>query len=224
MDLAQRSLLRVTAALVLASAVSCVFLVGQEQLLGRPSWRFLVWNLVLAWIPFAITVALSLRERWGRVSGTLVGVAWLLFLPNAPYLVTDMVHVARLGNNRWAEVLSVAAFAFTGLMLGLTSLWLMHERLRRRFGRVLAWCAVALSVAATGFGVALGRFARLNTWDVITRPDALASDIGDRLLHPLNHPQGTAATVAVALLFGSGYLVLRTVIELGAVGTFRSAE
>jgi uncharacterized membrane protein len=216
MTLARRSILHVTLALLLASAVSCAFLVGQEQLLGRPAWRFLVWNLLLAWIPFSITVVVSLRERWGWITGTAAGMAWLLFLPNAPYLITDLVHVARLSNNQWSETLSVASFAFTGLMLGLTSLWLMHERLRNRYGAAFGWLAIGASVCATGFGVALGRFGRLNSWDILTRPRLLAADVIDRLVHPFANSKGTAATIAVALLFGSGYLVLRAAIGLGA--------
>jgi uncharacterized membrane protein len=220
----RRSVTQVTCTLVLASAVSCVFLVGQEWLIGTRYWRFLVWNLVLAWIPFGITVALSLRDHWGRVTGAFAAGVWLLFLPNAPYLITDVMHLTRSGTRTWSEVMSVASFAFTGLMLGLTSMWMMHERLRARFGRVAAWIVIAMSVGATGFGVAIGRFGRLNSWDVVTRPGPVINDVGNRFVHPFSYAQSTAATVAVAMLFGSAYLVLRAVIGMGAANAFRSAE
>ena len=53
--------------------------------------RFLVWNLTLAWVPLLLALGFAAARRpWAQA---LLGITWLVFLPNAPYLVTDLVHI-----------------------------------------------------------------------------------------------------------------------------------
>ena len=84
--------------LVLASGLCIVLLAIRVRYPHGLEFRFLAWNLVLAWIPFLLAVALYDAARRGRSSSFLwlLGGAWLLFLPNAPYIVTDFVHVGRV--------------------------------------------------------------------------------------------------------------------------------
>ena len=167
--------------------------------------KFLVWNLFLAWIPMVLAITFDLVERrWWLLP---VGLAWLVFLPNAPYLVTDLVHLGE-GYDLWRHVLQYGFAAWTGILLGVVSLLLVHQRLDREFGRVWGWLAAALSVAGCAIGVVIGRFQRWNSWDLVTRPDAVGAATFDWMRAPLAYVQSTGVAVAVAAFFGLAYLTV----------------
>ena len=135
------------------------------------NYRFLIWNLFLAWIPFIIayfTYTMKFSKKQIYVVVPLAAFFWLIFFPNAPYILTDFQHLA--GSLRdvpvWYDVMLLIWFAFTGLMLGMVSLFLMQEVIRREFGRWIGWGFVALVSALTSAGVYVGRFLRWNSWDV----------------------------------------------------------
>ena len=137
----------------------------------------LVWNLFLAWIPFAIALYIYdgyRRARCACRSGA--GAVWLVFFPNAPYIVTDFKWLrVSAGAPLWYDVVLVSAAAWCGLLLGFVSLYLMQAVIRRLWAR--SCVALRLRHLALGsFGVYLGRFQRWNSWDVFTRPRVLAQD------------------------------------------------
>src|SRR5690348_16299804 len=95
---AYRFRLLVLATLVGSPVLSLGLWAARWVLSRNPVYHFLGWNLFLAWLPFLFAGAMyALYLRRGRSApGTLLGalgIAWLLFLPNAPYLWTDLVHV-----------------------------------------------------------------------------------------------------------------------------------
>jgi uncharacterized membrane protein len=170
----------------------------------------IAWNLFLAWIPFVL--ALIVYDR-GRPVASLpaLGAAamlWLLFLPNAPYIVTDLKHIDGFGSaSALYDVVLLASAAWAGLLLGLTSLFLMHAVARRLVGAFNAWGLVVGALALSSFGIYLGRVQRWNSWDVFIRPGSLFGDIAGGLLHPLSHPR----PIAVTILFTSFLLASYTV-------------
>ena len=99
---------------------------------------------------------------------------WLAFLPNSPYLVTDLVHLGE-GVELWRHVLQYGFAAWTGIMLGVVSMRLVHQRIEREWGAVFGWAAVVVSVGLCSIGVVIGRFQRWNSWDLVTRPDAVVA-------------------------------------------------
>ena len=167
--------------------------------------KFLVWNLVLAWIPMVFAIAFDLVER--RLWLLPLGLAWLAFLPNAPYLVTDLVHLGE-GYELWRHVLQYGFAAWTGILLGVVSLLLVHQRLDDEFGPFWGWLAVVLSVAACAVGVVIGRFQRWNSWDLVTQPDAVVAATFDWMRSPLSYVQSTGVAIAVAAFFGLAYLTI----------------
>ncbi|MFV8048028.1 DUF1361 domain-containing protein [Mycobacterium sp. 48b] len=167
--------------------------------------KFLVWNLVLAWIPMVVAIAFDLVER--RLWLLPLGLAWLAFLPNAPYLVTDLVHLGE-GYELWRHVLQYGFAAWTGILLGVVSLLLVHQRLDDEFGAFWGWLAVVLSVAACAVGVVIGRFQRWNSWDLVTQPDAVVAATFDWMRSPLSYVQSTGVAIAVAAFFGLAYLTV----------------
>ena len=69
-----------------AGSLFCVALVVVRNIhTGNPNFRYLVWNLFLAWIPFALAVLIYDRWRRRRTGLLLLalGGLWLLFFPNA---------------------------------------------------------------------------------------------------------------------------------------------
>lgn len=174
---------------------------------GQYSFKFLVWNLFLAWIPLFCALTLwrysqRTRPAWLPIGLLLTG--WLAFFPNAPYVVTDLLHLWQRHNvPLWYDLILLFTFAWNGLLVGFTSLWIVQEVVQRLYGSLISWAVVLFSLVASSFGIYLGRFLRWNSWDIITNPSELAYDILLRIANPLSHPR----TVAVTLLF-SGFLTL----------------
>ena len=116
---------------------------------GSGRYAFLIWNLFLAWIPFIIsyfTYTLILRRKWIYLVIPVAAFVWLIFFPNAPYILTDFQHLANSSGNLpvWYDVMMLLWFAITGLLLGMVSLFLMQEIIRREFGRWMGWTFVVL--------------------------------------------------------------------------------
>ncbi len=186
---------------------------------GTSVHGWLAWNLFLAWIPFVVALALYERSRAGaswRVLAPL-GLLWLAFFPNAPYLITDLKHLGLGGEVPLLyDVLMLSAAAWLGLLLGLTSLYLVHG-VARRFVSVLdAWALVVAVLALSSFGIYLGRVQRWNSWDLVAHPASIGDQVGTGLLHPLNHPRPLGLTVLLTAFLLASYLVLYSFARLGS--------
>lgn len=209
------------AALLLSSA-ACVGMLGVRIMAThRLSHAWLAWNLFLAWVPMVMTLAARAVHRPGsrpRAAAALACAAvWIATFPNAPYLVTDLIHLRpRPGAPLWYDLLLTVAFAWTGFLLGLVSLFLMHAMARRAAGPAAGWTFAILAVAAGSAGIYLGRFLRYNSWDILARPWALLRDVAAGLAEPWQHARTFVFTGAFALLFLSAYLVLCAVVRIGA--------
>jgi uncharacterized membrane protein len=170
----------------------------------------LVWNLFLAWIPLWLALLLYDRHAHRARLATLasLGLLWLLFFPNAPYIVTDSRYLAgSTGREFWYDGLMIGTAATTGLLLGFVSLYLLHAIVRRGVGARPAWFFVFGVLGLSSFGVYLGRVLRWNSWDVFVRPGTLAADISGALLDPLAHPRPIAITILFTAFLGASYLL-----------------
>jgi uncharacterized membrane protein len=205
-----RRRLAVLGALGALSLLFVAMIVVREAYSGEVVFRYLVWNLFLAWIPlaFALVVYDGVRRGLGRLS--LLGFAglWLLFFPNAPYLVTDLKYVGEYGGAPlWYDVVLLSTGAWAGMALGLISLYLMHAVARNLWGALNAWLVVGVVIVLSSFGVFLGRFQRWNSWDVFTNPGPLARQLADGLANPLDYPRALAVTAVFTAFLGTTYLV-----------------
>jgi uncharacterized membrane protein len=176
------------------------------------SWNWVVYrnmvvNLFLAWLPyFFCLLAICLHRAkpgqwwWLVIPGSL----WLIFFPNAPYIITDFFHLEmRPPVPLWYDILLLVAFTWTGLFLGLTSLRSMHLIMESYLGRFLGWCFVTFSLALGGLGIYLGRFARWNSWDLLHQPKQIIKDV----LEPLINPQTNIRFFGFTFLF-TAFLVV----------------
>lgn len=193
--------------LVLSSLLALTIFAGRVFLSHRATFSFLIWNLFLAWVPFACSLAIAWIH--GRQPGRgwlllLPGVLWLIFLPNAPYIVTDLGHLdERPPVPTWYDIGMLATFSWTGCFLGIVSLSRMQGLVREFFGRTVSWLFVLGTIGLSGVGIYLGRFLHLNSWDLILRPQSILSDVAPRFAHPLRNPQ----IFGVSLLFAAFLLV-----------------
>jgi len=198
----------------LASGLCVALELFRERHYGTLDFRFLLWNLVLAWIPLLLALAVYDCYRRGVPIVALAPVAlvWLLFLPNAPYIVTDFVHLAPQGPPLWFDGLVISAFAWTGLLLGFVSLYLMHAIVRHRFGAPAGWAAAVTALSLTSAGVYIGRFLQWNSWDLLVRPGERLTDIGTRLgeTTPLAH--AFAITLLLTALLATTYVAFYALV------------
>ena len=174
---------------------------------GSGRYGFLIWNLFLAWIPFMIayfTYVLSIRRKWIYLFIPMAAFLWLIFFPNAPYILTDFQHLAQSSRELpvWYDVMMLTWFAFTGLLLGIVSLFLMQEIVRREFGDGAGWAFVTAVAGLSSAGVYMGRFLRWNSWDILRDPTGI-------VLHSLARLQDPSLqAIGFIGLFGAFFLFL----------------
>ncbi|RYY40199.1 MAG: DUF1361 domain-containing protein [Chitinophagaceae bacterium] len=181
LDAAERGLLALAVFPVALSVFRFVYT-------GSRFFLFLNWNLLLALLPFLLTRQLLRRIDWIEHKWIFrtVFLLWLLFLPNAFYIVTDLLHLRqRSGLPLWYDLVLILAFAWTGLLLGVLSLWQMERVLLARWGMRRSWLFVFPVLALCSFGVYIGRYLRYNSWDVLSDPFDLMRDLFDLFRHPI---------------------------------------
>ena len=193
---------------LLAASVLCVALVEiRTRETGSDYYRFLVWNLFLAWVPLLLAIAAYARAR-RRIDAVVwaVLVPWLLFFPNAPYLLTDFIHLEEGPAPLWYDALMLSAFAWTGLLVGFASLYLVQMIVRRALGASAAWIAVVAALGLASVGVYVGRFVRFNSWDALLHPLRVADVLQEQLSSvPLRMAEALVGLTAFLLV---GYLVV----------------
>ena len=223
-DLRHSRQLRVVASLILSTLLCIALLVVRVGHSHHSTYAWLWWNIFLAWIPFGFAlIAYNVSWRHSRLSWLLVvvcSVVWLAFFPNAPYLVTDIVHLQHRNDAPyWFDLILFVAIAWTGCLLGLVSLFLMQEIVRRAAGSVCSWIFAVVALGLSGFGIYLGRFLRWNSWDVFFTPTQILGAIADGILHPMSHYQTFVFSTIFAAFLISLYLMLVSLMHLRHEGS-----
>jgi uncharacterized membrane protein len=176
-----------------ALVFTVTLLAARAVVTGSVEFGFLLWNLFLALIPLG--AAHKLRSAKGKPALYGWAFIWLLFFPNAPYIITDLVHLReRPDIPFWVDLLLLLSAAVNGAVWGFLSLldveaWLLTRIQRRWVHRV-----IFIIMLACGFGVYLGRFLRYNSWDILTDPRDLGQDIASHIIHPFRHAEAWALT------------------------------
>lgn len=196
-------------ALAVSSLVSVgLFLYGAYR---NQSWynSYLVWNLFLAWLPlvFAIVLVARMRvKRWSSWEGLGLSVLWLVFLPNSFYMISDFIHLQDVPRvDILYDAVMFTSFIYTGVVLGFSSLYLVHLQLRRRLPAMMttAWIAATLFVCSVA--IFIGRDLRWNSWDILTNPGGLLFDVSYRIQHVADYPKMLLTIASFFILLSSMY-------------------
>ncbi|HEY6956044.1 MAG TPA: DUF1361 domain-containing protein, partial [Flavisolibacter sp.] len=164
--------------LLLCSLFSLAMILFRVLYTGHLLFAFLVWNLFLAFVPYAISRRMTMQPIKKGWKFLLAGLVWLLFVPNSFYILTDLFH---LDMNEsvplWYDLALLLSFAWSGLLFGIVSVRQMEKLIETNFNRKLGLLFIMPVMALNGFGVFVGRSLRFNSWDVITNPLQLIHDI-----------------------------------------------
>jgi uncharacterized membrane protein len=132
--------------------------------------------------------------------------SWLLFFPNAPYILTDLFHLRIITQVPiWFDLILILSYAWTGLLFGFMSLWdieqAMGTMIRKQWIPFISTGLLFLG----SFGVYLGRYLRWNSWDIIRDPFGLLHDIGDRFIFPSDYAKTWGMTIFMGLFLNILY-------------------
>lgn len=158
--------------LVAASLLSASLAWLRAPLFGHAGLRWLPLNLVLAWVPLFLAFA---AWRVQRTSLRIVAAgAALLFLPNAPYVITDVIHLRVLPDLPiWFDATLLWTTAFTSALVGALAMRLLEQCVVDQFGPASRWPFRIVVPILCAYGIHLGRFGRWNSWDVVAQPRRL---------------------------------------------------
>jgi uncharacterized membrane protein len=177
---------------------------------GSTLYLFLVWNIFLAWVPFAISSLfgkLNTKSKWEQV---LIFCCWLAFFPNALYIVTDLVHLQIESIvPKWFDAVLLFSASVAGLMMAFISLYRVEALLGKVINKKFRSPLILMILFLGSFGVYLGRFLRWNSWDIINNPFKLLLQIGQRIVSPFQHLQTWTVTVTLTIFFYLLYIAIK---------------
>ncbi len=198
----------------IALAFSVIVLMVRVKLNKSYFYLFLVWNVFLAIIPYAVTMYLNTKPNLSKLKLGFWFLVWLAFLPNAPYIVTDLIHI-RMGNNAllWLDVLVILSFALSGLFLFYLSIQDMQKIITSKFKRIPITASTLIILFLCGFGVYLGRFLRYNSWEIISEPHVLISDVIKILISPFQNSEAWLFTLGFGGFLVVGFWMFKTLTQ-----------
>src|SRR5947207_3443156 len=209
-----------TLALLFGSGVSVALVIARVIYTQHLSYAFLVWNLFLGWLPFVFALFAcdefrsKSKSNWRWRFGAFA-TAWLLFFPNAPYIFTDVIHLTNFYYTHfWIDLVLILSSALTGLVLGFMSLFLMQALVARTLGWLMSWLFIMGVASLSGFGIYLGRFLRLNSWDVLFRPVKLYHGLGNWVSDPFASASAAAFPILFATFLFIAYVMLYALTHL----------
>lgn len=184
--------------LVVASLAVAVGALGRGG--GEGAWPWLLLNLILAWAPVVF-------GRLANLQGWPWLLPWLLFLPNAPYLVTDLIHLRpKAVVPLWYDATLLGGAAALGLALGVRATAEAWPALVGLLGQPGARLLSLLLAPLTGVALWIGRHLRWNSWDALLRPLEVLADLAPLLTRPADHAGDWAYIACHAALFAAALL------------------
>jgi uncharacterized membrane protein len=148
---------------------------------GKMSLIFILWNILLAFIPFFISfilLSLSKEKKLSKIIFIIGFILWMLFIPNAPYIVTDFIHLGEIRSVPMIyDVFLIFSSASVGLMLGFHSFFHIEQIIKKKYSPRVTSLIMGLIMIIISFGIYLGRFMRFNSWDVFVNHTSLIKNV-----------------------------------------------
>lgn len=187
----------------------CLRMMKTEEL----SFIFMIWNLFLAFVPFWISEYMSKKRQLHKMMLYILGFIWLLFLPNAPYMITDLFHLYQKNYlPLWFDLIMLLSFAFTGLVLFYKSIIVMIQVVKINWPQLHHPLSLVSLFLAVSYGVYIGRFLRVNSWDILN-PISLAQVCIKPLFNLANLKDVACFTLVFSVFLGFIYLVIKPIFN-----------
>jgi uncharacterized membrane protein len=202
--------------MLLSCAFSCLLLFIRVVTTSTPTYLFLAWNLFLGFIPFAISrwLATDIGVVQSKLKLILAAGAWLLFIPNSFYILTDLFHLEQFDNApKWFDLLLLFSFAWNGLMLGVVSVRRIEMLIVAKCGERLSLLFVVLVMWMNAFGIYIGRYLRFNSWDIFLQPFSLSRQMLEIIIHPIQNGMEWGMITIYAVFMTLLYITARKMGE-----------
>ena len=199
--------------LILSSLFSIALSFARVIYTGQLTFLSLIWNLFLAFVPFCISRYLMHHPQWieHRLKFLLASFIWLLFIPNSFYIITDLFHLfERPEIPLWFDLVLIFSFAWNGLLLGVISLRQMERIIETKWKWSEAFFVYPI-MCLNAFGIYLGRYLRYNSWDIVSSPFQLASDIIYLFVHPIRNRFDWSMIMCFSVFMTLLYLSLKRI-------------
>ncbi|MDR2842787.1 MAG: DUF1361 domain-containing protein [Spirochaetaceae bacterium] len=169
---------------------------------------FLLWNLFLAFIPWLITGLLIIKPgiKKSKIVISLIFIVWFLFFPNAFYIITDLMHLRkRSAVPIWFDMFLILSFSWTGFLFGFYSLLDIEQIMQEKFSKKCTYIFTVIIIFAASYGIFLGRYIRLNSWDIIASPVKFILTIKDTIINPAIRRNAFAMTFITGIFLNMIY-------------------
>lgn len=187
----EKNLYALTTKLFILTLIASIFVFCRVNYTNALTYIFLIWNIFLAWLPLYFSLVFINHKFKNKIYTYLIGFLWLIFYPNSPYILTDFIHLSRykfyettgfdevFNTNLaiWYDFFLISLFAVIALVLSYISLSIMHKFIKEKFNNLYGWIFVIIISILSGFAIYLGRFIRLNSWNLVTHPMYLIDTI-----------------------------------------------
>lgn len=202
--------------LVISCGFSCLLLSARIFVTGYYTYLFLVWNLFLAFVPYAITQWLW-THSWvakSKMKLATVLLIWLLFAPNSFYILTDLFHLDKFDSApKWFDLLLIFSFAWNGLLLGIISVRKTEMILEIVTGRSFSLFIVFVVMWLNAFGIYIGRYLRFNSWDIVMQPFTLFREMLEVIFHPVRNRMEWGMIGVYAVFMTVLYITIKKLSE-----------
>lgn len=183
-------------------------------LFDKFSFIYLLWNIFLAFIPFAISSILLYFASNHKLKKSLFfigGIFWLLFIPNSPYIVTDLIHIGEIhAVPALYDSFLLFSSAWVGLLLGMYSIYHIEQILKMKYSQKITSTIIVIIMLFISFGIYLGRFLRFNSWDIFERPLSFINGVGEVFSHSSNYIEAILYTALFLFFIIMSYNSWRT--------------
>ena len=173
------------------------------------TYFFYPWNLFLAAIPLVFS-GLALKQKKLNYKAVIFLLLWLLFVPNAPYLITDIFHFEeRPPVPQWFDLMLVVSGAWNGILCFMISLLRVENFLNKTYRHNLVNKLMPLLIILCGYGVYMGRYLRYNSWDIVTEPGAIIKTSTHHIYHPFQNLNVWLFTFIFSMFLGIMYFTIK---------------
>jgi uncharacterized membrane protein len=163
--------------LIFSSIIALVLLLIRVKITHSFYLLFLIWNLILAIIPYVISnfIKIDFSLKNYNFKNLFFIVSWLLFLPNTFYLITDFVHLHHNNLMQFCfDFILLSCFTIAGFYFGILSIFSIQQQIQFFYTSKISYLFTISISFLCAFGIYIGRFLRFNSWDIISYPIFLA--------------------------------------------------